>query len=97
MAESTVGVDLDTGVGRLIGHAIMLVVVMSEMRGLRRFVLVLAIARSGRKSGVQRQQQQQKDGEKAFHGRLSIAVAGVAGLQSPNALGELAADVEKFI
>jgi len=54
MAESAVGIDLGAGVARLVRRTIMLMHVVSEMRRLRRFLLMLAIAGSRSKGGVQR-------------------------------------------
>ena len=69
MAESAVGIDLGTGVARRVRRAIMLMAMVSEMRCLLRFLLVLAIAGRRRKGSVQRQQHQQQQGEETSHGR----------------------------
>ena len=69
MAESAVGIDLGAGVVRLVRRAIMLMHVMPEMRCLRRFLLMLAIASRNRKGGVQREQHGKNEGEVGTHRR----------------------------
>lgn len=55
MAETAVGVELKPcAAGRRIRCQVMLVLVMTQMGRLRRFLLVLAISRRRRKRGVQR-------------------------------------------
>lgn len=72
MAETAVGIDLSAVVARLVGRTIVLVRVMSEMCRLRGFLLMLAIAGRRSEGGVQRKQNQQKNGEEASHERCSI-------------------------
>jgi len=68
MAETAVGIDLGASIGHLVRRAIMLMHVVSEMRCLRRFLLVLAIASRNRKGGVQRKQHSKNEGEAGTHG-----------------------------
>lgn len=53
MAESAIWIDLGASIGHLVHRAIMLMHVVSEMRRLRRLLLMLAIAGRCRESGVQ--------------------------------------------
>lgn len=53
MAESAVGINLGASIGYLVHRAIMLMHMVSEMRRLRRFLLMLAIAGRCCESGVQ--------------------------------------------
>ena len=68
MTKPAVRIDLCAGIARLVRRTIMLMHVMPEMRCLRRFLLVLAIASRNRKGGIQRKQHGKNEGEAGTHG-----------------------------